>query len=101
MAQPPDQESVAETHNHRGIELADRGWLDEAEKEFRKAIQVAPESPHAYDHLGPLLADRGQPLDALDLFLRAIHCAPHLSSTHHYLACFLSEHGSPYRGTVS
>ena len=94
MAQPPDQESVAETHNLRGIELADRGWLDEAEKEFRKAIQVAPESPHAYDNLGTILADRGQPLDALDLFLRAIQCAPHLSSTHHYLACFLSEHAA-------
>ena len=94
MAQPPDQESMAETHNLRGIELADRGWLDEAEKEFRKAISVAPDSPHAYDNLGTILADQGQALEALDLFLKAIQCAPELSSTHHYLACFLSEHAT-------
>ncbi len=94
MAQPPDQESIAETHNLRGIELADRGWLDEAEKEFRKAINVAPDSPHAYDNLGTILADRGHPLEALDLFLRAIACAPNIASTHHYLACFLSEHAA-------
>ena len=94
MAQPPEQENAAETHNLRGIELADRGWLDEAEKEFRKAISVAPDSPHAYDNLGTILADKGQPLEALDLFLKAIQCAPELSSTHHYLACFLSEHAT-------
>ena len=94
MAQPPEQENAAETHNLRGIELAYRGWLDEAEKEFRKAISVAPDSPHAYDNLGTILADKGQPLEALDLFLKAIQCAPELSSTHHYLACFLSEHAT-------
>lgn len=94
MGQPPDQETVADTHNLRGIELAERGWLDEAEKEFRKAIDIAPSSPHAYDNLGTILADRGHPLDALDMFLKAIQCAPDIASTHHYLACFLSEHAT-------
>ena len=38
MAREKDTLSQSDEHNSRGIELADRGWLDEAVKEFKKAI---------------------------------------------------------------
>ena len=33
-----DPIAQSDIHNARGIELADRGWLDESIKEFQKAI---------------------------------------------------------------
>ena len=37
MAREKDNIALSDEHNTRGIELADRGWLDEAIKEFKKA----------------------------------------------------------------
>ena len=36
MSRDQDPTRRSDQHNARGIELADRGWLDEAVKEFRR-----------------------------------------------------------------
>ena len=82
----------ATVHNNRGIELADRGWLDEAIREFQKAIELDPDSPHAYDNLGTIHSEKGDYLEALDCYLKAIHCEPDNPQAHHYLANFLATH---------
>src|SRR4051794_35804305 len=51
MARDKDNIALSDEHNSRGIELADRGWLDEAIKEFKKAIDLDPNSAHAHDNL--------------------------------------------------
>jgi hypothetical protein len=38
MSREKDTTASSDEHNARGIELADRGWLDEAIKEFKKEI---------------------------------------------------------------
>jgi Flp pilus assembly protein TadD len=82
----------ATIHNGRGIELADRGWLDEAIREFHKAIALDPDSPHAYDNLGTIYAEKGDYLEALNSYMKAIQCEPDNPQAHHYLANFLASH---------
>ena len=53
-----DPVALSDHHNARGIELADRGWLDEAAKEFLKAIELDPDSAHAHDNLATVYAEQ-------------------------------------------
>ena len=93
MSRKRDEISESDEHNARGIELADRGWLDEAASEFKKAIKLDPESAHAHDNLATILAEKGQHLDALLEFMEALRAEPDSPTTHHYLASFLAAHG--------
>ena len=66
-----DRIAQSDFHNQRGIELADRGWLDESIKEFKKAIDLDPDSAHAHDNLATVYAEKGlspetQATDMLD-----------------------------------
>ncbi len=61
MAREKHNIALSDEHNSRGIELADRGWLDEAIKEFRKAIELDPDSAHAHDNLACFLTDEQAP----------------------------------------
>jgi len=88
-----DKYTQSDEHNARGIELADRGWFEEAQKEFNKAIALDPDSAHAYDNLATLHAESGELLEALQTFLTALQCEPDNPETHHYLANFLASHG--------
>ncbi len=93
MTGPVDIHRRSDEHNSRGIELADRGWLSEATLEFRKAIEIDPDSPHAYANLGTVLATTGDLPQALNAYLAALDKAPNNPASHHYLASFLSAHG--------
>lgn len=88
-----DKYTLSDEHNARGIELADRGWFEEAQKEFNKAIALDPDSAHAYDNLATLHAEGGNLLEALTTFLQALACEPENPETHHYLANFLATQG--------
>ena len=90
MTRKPSDSSQSDHHNARGIELADRGWLDEAIKEFNKALECDPGSPHAHDNLGTILSEKGDLIGALKQFIAAVECDPESPSTHHYLASFLA-----------
>lgn len=90
MTRKPSDSSQSDHHNARGIELADRGWLDEAIKEFNKALECDPDSPHAHDNLGTILSEKGNLIGALKQFIAAVECDPQSPTTHHYLASFLA-----------
>src|SRR5215472_14990284 len=93
MGRDKDRIARSDEHNSRGIELADRGWLDEAIKEFKKAIDLDPESAHAHDNLATVYAEKKLFRDALSEYLTAIRLEPDSATAHYNLACFLSTHG--------
>lgn len=92
MAREKDSIASSDEHNSRGIELADRGWLDEALKEFKRAIELDPNSSHAYDNLATVYAEKKQYREALDAYLVALRLEPDSATAHANLACFLSAH---------
>src|SRR5690606_10593155 len=53
-----DHIALSDEHNARGIELADHGMLDEAMREFCKAIELDPDSAHAHDNLATVLTEK-------------------------------------------
>src|SRR3989440_6229332 len=94
MSRDRDRTVRSDEHNSRGIELADRGWLDEAIKEFKKAIELDPESAHAHDNLATVYSEKKLYRDALAEYLKAIELEPDSATAHYNLACFLATHGS-------
>lgn len=94
MVRKNDEIGESDEHNARGIELADRGWLDEAASEFHKAIELDPEATHARDNLATIFVEKGQYLDALSEFLEAVKREPESPSARHYLGSFLAAHGT-------
>ena len=66
-----DHIALSDAHNSRGIELADRGWLDEAIKEFQKAIELDPGSAHAHDNLATVYSEKKLFREALQEYLTA------------------------------
>jgi type IV pilus biogenesis/stability protein PilW len=62
-------EQFADAHLGRGLVMEyGYGKLDEAEKEYRRAIQLRPAFPEAHNNLGQLLAKRGRLSDAVAEF---------------------------------
>jgi len=66
----------SDEHNSRGIELADRGWLDEAIKEFKKAIELDPMSAHAHDNLATVYSEKKLYAQAMEEYLTALKLEP-------------------------
>lgn len=96
MAREKDPLGQSDEHNSRGIELADRGWFDEAIKEFKKAIELDPNSAHAHDNLATVYAEKKQFREALAEYLTAIKLEPESATAHYNLAVFLSTHGNDF-----
>jgi tetratricopeptide (TPR) repeat protein len=88
-----DHVALSDAHNSRGIELADRGWLDEAIREFQKAIDLDPGSAHAHDNLATVYAEKKLYREALQEYLAAVRLEPDGATAHYNLACFLATHG--------
>ena len=88
-----DHIALSDAHNSRGIELADRGWLDEAIKEFQKAIELDPNSAHAHDNLATVYAEKKLWREALQEYLTALRLEPDSATAHYNFACFLASHG--------
>lgn len=93
MAREKDTIASSDEHNSRGIELADRGWYDEAIKEFRKAIELDPNSAHAWDNLASVYSEKKQYREALEAHVKALALEPDSAGSHYNLASFLSLHG--------
>jgi Flp pilus assembly protein TadD len=87
-----DKTGKSDEHNSRGIELADRGWLDEAVREFKKAIELDPASAHAHDNLATVYAEKKQFAQSLKEYLTALELEPDSATAHYNLACFLATH---------
>src|SRR5947199_4094710 len=82
----------SDEHNSRGIELADRGWLDEAIREFKKAIELDATSAHAHDNLSTVYSEKKLYAQALEEYLTALKLEPDSATAHYNLACFLATH---------
>lgn len=96
MAREKDNIALSDEHNSRGIELADRGWLDEAIREFKRAIDLDPDSAHAHDNLATVYAEKKLYREALAEYLTALRLEPDSATAHYNLACFLSTHGPEF-----
>jgi tetratricopeptide (TPR) repeat protein len=93
VSRDKDNIPLSDEHNSRGIELADRGWLDEAIKEFKKAIDLDPQSAHAHDNLATVYSEKKLYRQALQEYLTALSLEPDSATAHYNLACFLATHG--------
>lgn len=80
--------------NSRGIELAERGWLDEAIIQFKRAIAMTPNDCEGYDNLATVYADKGELLQALVSYVKALNLDPENTCALHNLGCFLSNHAN-------
>jgi len=74
--------------SHSGVAdtLAQKGNVDSAIAEYRKALELAPEDSHAGSQLGILLSQKGQVDEALVLFEKAVRINPNISQFHNNLA---------------
>ncbi len=88
-----DNLSLSDEMNAKGIEFADRGWLDEAARYFRKAIALDAGSGHAWDNLASVLAEKGEFREALTAYLKSIELEPDVAAAHYNLAAFLTARG--------
>jgi Tfp pilus assembly protein PilF len=90
VSRDKDPTGRSDQHNARGIELADKGWLDEAVKEFLRAIELDPEAAHAHDNLATVYAEQKKLREALHEHLVALRLDPESATVHFNLAAFLS-----------
>ena len=89
-----DQNNIirADRHNSLGIELANRGWFDEATKEFNQAIATMPDYSDPYDNIASVYCDKKDYLKALEAYAKALALEPNNAYILHNIGCFLSNH---------
>lgn len=83
----------SDAFNANGIEAADRKWYEEAERCFRRAIELDPTSAHAHDNLATVYSEQGKLLPALGEYLEALRIEPDNPMAHYNLAWFLTAQG--------
>jgi tetratricopeptide (TPR) repeat protein len=84
------KEDLSDRHNMLGIELADRGWFEEAEEQFRRAVSLDAAAAHAWDNLAAVLAEKKRWIESIEAYLTALRVDADNPSAHYDLACFLS-----------
>jgi tetratricopeptide (TPR) repeat protein len=84
----------SEIQNLRGIELADRGWLEEALKEFSRAIELDPSAAFPRINRASVYVEQGRLLEALEDLLAAVKLAPNDPAVRYHLGQFFSRNGS-------
>jgi spermidine synthase len=83
----------AETYNVLGLALAERGDLDVAIVEFRRALALDPENGATHWHLGAALASRGANAEATTHLARAVELDPRNSQAHSDLGLMFAMQG--------
>jgi tetratricopeptide (TPR) repeat protein len=63
-------------HDNLGIALAERGRIDQAIAEFRKALEITPDYAEGHDDLGVALAGCGRIYEAIGQYQRALKIKP-------------------------
>jgi tetratricopeptide (TPR) repeat protein len=82
-----------EAHLNLGAVLYDKGQLDDAAAEFRKAIELDPKDAKAHVGLGLTLDKQGRLDEAVAEYRRAIERDPKLAMAHIDLGSALNEQG--------
>ncbi|HEY1785869.1 MAG TPA: tetratricopeptide repeat protein [Pirellulales bacterium] len=80
-------------YNNMGLVLVQQHKLDEAIGQFRRALEIEPESFRAHTNLALALAERNEFSDATRHFRRAIEINPRLASPRYGLAHLLRLEG--------
>jgi len=68
--------AFAQSHFRLGIILSERGLVDEAIQECRRAIEIDPSYSKSYLNLGALLAEKGEDGPAIEAFRQALRLDP-------------------------
>jgi tetratricopeptide (TPR) repeat protein len=83
----------AALHNVLGLALAEKGQIDAAIVEFRRALHLAPDSALTQWHLGAALASQGAHAEATAHLARAVELDPANSRAHSDLGLVLALQG--------
>lgn len=81
------------SRNLRGLELANRGWLDEAVREFSRAIEADPSLPFPRINRANVYLQQGHFLYALRDLLAAVETSAGDAATHYHLGTCLARFG--------
>ena len=81
------------THNVLGLAQAERGDLDGAIQEFRRALELDPDDAGAHWHIGAALASRGAYAEATKHLAQSVAIDPQNSQAHSDLGLLLAFQG--------
>jgi Tfp pilus assembly protein PilF len=87
------EEKSSFAHNNLGLVLAERGALEEAINEFRRAVEIDPAFVEAHTNLGNFLAQRGSRQEAIDHLRRALQIDPAFVNAHNTFGNILADTG--------
>jgi tetratricopeptide (TPR) repeat protein len=68
-----------------GVAAVMQNRLEDAEAAFRKAIELDPSEPSAYERLGRFFAAIGKPQKTIEIYEKALEVFPDNPKFHHYL----------------
>lgn len=83
----------AAIHLKRGNNALQKGLLDVAIREYRQAVEIAPDDPQNQYNLGFALIRAGRRDEAVGYFEKAIELDPGYRNAHYNLAAALAEEG--------
>jgi protein O-mannosyl-transferase len=81
----------ARAHNNLAYELRQRGYLEEAELECVRALNINPVYPHAHYNLGQVMLAQGRRDEAIAATQMALRCNPHFRLAEKELARLTSD----------
>ncbi len=80
-------------HKNLGLILAERGQVDEAIVQYRKAVEIKPDYAEAHYSLGVVLARRGQVDEAIAQYQKAVEIKPDYAEALNNLGLALAQCG--------
>jgi tetratricopeptide (TPR) repeat protein len=80
-------------YHHLGMDLANRGKLEQAIAMYKKTLSLAPAYPSAYNNLAIVYARQGRLDEAVPLFKAAIQLAPNDATFYRNLALAYRQQG--------
>lgn len=83
----------AEAHNNKGVELAEKGRVEEAIAAFNRAIEIYPKYENAHNNLGLALGSQKQFSQAAIEFQHALAINPQNIETYNNLGIALGSQG--------
>jgi tetratricopeptide (TPR) repeat protein len=90
LAKSPDSWTA---HNNLGNALLRKGQVDEALKQFQKALEINPNYAQAHSNLGVALLQKGRLDDAVAQYQTALGMYPNYAQAHSNLGLALSQKG--------
>lgn len=76
---------IAVYHNNRGVRLLHEQKIDQAENEFKTAVEASPDYPEALSNLGLVYKYKGEFDQAVVYFKRAIKADKKWAAPHNHL----------------